>query len=209
MDVLQYGNAESSVVLVQPADGHDLAFLENEIAEIRKTGCGDFLLLACRVERWNRDLSPWEVPAVFGKDGFGDGAQATLEEIRKHCGDRRKTYYIGGYSLAGLFALWAACQTDAFKGVAAASPSVWFPGFTEYLRGHPMQTGAVFLSLGDREDKTKNSVMATVSAKIREVQAILQTQNIPCALEWNPGGHFKDADLRTARAFSRILHPAQ
>lgn len=27
MDVLQYGNAESSVVLVQPADGRDLAFL--------------------------------------------------------------------------------------------------------------------------------------------------------------------------------------
>ena len=206
MEIVQYGNPESPVVLLQPVDERSLAMIEKEIAAITKAADDDYQLLACKVESWNRDLSPWKSPAVFGKDGFGNGAKATLDEILKLCFDRKKTYYIGGYSLAGLFALWAACQTDAFKGVAAASPSVWFPGFTEYLRDHPMQTGAVFLSLGDREDKTRNPVMASVGAKIRQTHDILQAQNIPCILEWNPGSHFKDADIRTAKAFSWIMN---
>lgn len=153
MDVLKSGNPASPVVLIQPVDGHSLAMIEKEIAAITEAADDDFLLLACKVESWNRDLSPWEAPAVFGRNGFVNGAQVTLNEILKYCADSRKTYYIGGYSLAGLFALLAACQTNAFKGVAAASPSVWFPGFTEYLRDHPMQTGAVCLSLGDRVEK--------------------------------------------------------
>lgn len=206
MKVLQYGNPESTAVLIQPADEHDLAFIENEVREIRKAGCEDFLLLACKVERWNRDLSPWAAPAVFGKEDFGGGAQAMLDEILEQCGDSKKSYFIGGYSLAGLFALWAACRTDVFKGAAAASPSVWFPGFTEYLRDHPIRSAAVYLSLGDREEKTKNPVMASVGAKIREVYDILRMQSIPCVLEWNPGNHFKDAEMRTAKAFSWILN---
>ena len=39
--------------------------------------------------------------------------------------------YLGGYSLAGFFSLWAAYQTDRFAGVAAVSPSVWFPGWMD------------------------------------------------------------------------------
>lgn len=39
----------------------------------------------------------------------------------KYCTDKDRTYIIGGYSLAGLFALWAAYQTDVFCAVAAAS----------------------------------------------------------------------------------------
>ncbi len=205
MKVLQYGNPESSTVLIQPVDEHDLAFIENEISEIRNTVKNDFKIHAFKVESWNHDLSPWEAPAVFGRDGFGNGAKATLDEILKHCGDSSRTYLIGGYSLAGLFAIWAAYQTDVFKGVAAASPSVWFPRFTEYMRDHLIKANAVYLSLGDREDKTRNPVMASVGARIREACDILNTQNIPCTLEWNPGNHFKDADVRTARAFSWIM----
>ncbi|MCO7110734.1 alpha/beta hydrolase-fold protein [Gemmiger formicilis] len=62
---------------------------------------------------------------------------------------------LGGYSLSGLFALWAATQTNALYGTAAASPSVWFPGWLEYEAAHPIQTRRVYLSLGDREEHTK------------------------------------------------------
>lgn len=101
-------------------------------------------------------------------EDFGGGAAETLEKILALCTDPGKTYYIGGYSLAGLFALWAAYQTDRFSGVAAASPSVWFPGFSAYMREHRMKTGTVYLSLGDREEKTRNPVMAQVGACIRD-----------------------------------------
>ena len=154
---------------------------------------------------WNNDLSPWEAPAVFGKESFGSGASEMLGRLLGLCDDRSKTYYIGGYSLAGLFALWAAYQTDVFKGVAAASPSVWFPGFAEYMEKNEIRTGTVYLSLGDREEKARNPVMAPVGDRIREAHALLKDRGLNCILEWNEGNHFKDPDLRTAKAFAWVL----
>ena len=205
MDIFEYGSKEAPVVLVQPVDGHDLAFIEDEISLIRERVSADFRLAAFRVPDWNSCLSPWAAPAVFGKAGFGGRAEDTLKEILRYCEDRTRTYYIGGYSLAGLFALWAAYRTDLFRGVAAASPSVWFPGFPEFMREHRMQAGRVYLSLGDREEKTRNPVMAKVGENIRAAYDILKNQDVDCLLEWNEGNHFRDAALRTAKAFSRVL----
>ena len=61
-------------------DDHDLAVIENEVAAIRKTA-DDFRLLAIKVKNWNLDLSPWNAPAVFGKEGFGGGAAETLAAV--------------------------------------------------------------------------------------------------------------------------------
>ena len=125
----EYGNPEADVVLIQLTGEHELAVLENEVKEIRKrasSGELDFRFIAAKVENWNDELSPWKAPAVFKNEDFGGGAAETLEKILALCTDPGKTYYIGGYSLAGLFALWAAYQTDRFSGVAAASPSVLY-----------------------------------------------------------------------------------
>jgi hypothetical protein len=204
METYLFGNESAQNLLIQPVDSHDLEFIENEVRRIRELTDTDFCLAAVKVKDWNRDLSPWTAPAVFGKEGFGDGAGVFLEEILPLCPDG-KACYIGGYSLAGLFALWAAYRTGRFAGVAAASPSVWFPGFTDFMQANRIQSKAVYLSLGDREDKAKNPVMATVGSRIREAEGILKAQGIPCALEWNPGNHFRDADIRTAKAFAWVL----
>ena len=208
MERFEYGSPDARAVLIQPVDEHDLAFIESEVSLIREKAPADFRLIAVKVGDWNRDLSPWEAPAVFGREDFGDGAADTLAEILNLCGDRTQDYYLGGYSLAGLFALWAAGQTDAFRGIAAASPSVWFPGFMEYLAAHPPRSPRVYLSLGDREEKTRNPVMAAVGNRIRTAEALLQAQGIDCILEWNEGNHFRDADRRTAKAFSWVLRQA-
>ena len=200
-----YGNPESKTVLIQMVDDHDLEGMESEVAKIRKLTDVDFVLLAIKVQNWNADLSPWLAPAVFGKEGFGNGAADTLAGILKICDEQNKTYIIGGYSLAGLFALWAAYQTDAFKGVAAASPSVWFPGFVEYMKENSIRADSVYLSLGDKEEKTRNPVMSTVGDRIRETYGLLKECGINTILEWNQGNHFKDADIRTARAFAWVL----
>lgn len=209
MEVIAYGDPSADTVLVQPADEHDLAFVEKEVAAIRERVTEPFMLLAVKVKDWNRDLSPWKAPAVFGNENFGDGAQHTLAKILELCADPDKTYYLGGYSLAGLFALWAGCRTDRFKGIAAASPSAWFPGFLSDLNAHPIRSGIVYLSLGDREEKTRNPVMATVGTRLREMYDVLRAQGAVCTLEWNPGNHFKDADLRTANAFSWVMNTAR
>ena len=202
----EFGSASAKVVLIQMVDDHDLEGMESEIAAIRENTGADFLLRVFKVKSWNEDLSPWEAPPVFGQEGFGAGAEKTLEEVLKSCTDKDKTYYIGGYSLAGLFALWSAYQTDVFSGVAAASPSIWFPRFLEYMKAHKINCDRVYLSLGDREAKTRNQAMATVADRISEASMLLQSQNVDCTLEWNEGNHFRDPDLRTAKAFAWLIN---
>ena len=65
-----------------------------------------------------------------------------------------------------------------------------------------IQTQRVYLSLGDREEHTKNQPMAAVDDNIRALHSALTQRGKDCRLEWNAGGHFKDANLRTARAFA-------
>ena len=89
----------------------------------------------------------------------------------------------------------SAYQTDVFKGVAAASPSMWFPGFSDYMKEQDIKAKTVYLSLGDKEERTRNPVMATVADKIREAYRYLKTKGGTCTLEWNPGNHFPELFL--------------
>ena len=205
MTIQEYGNASANTILIQMVDDHDLEVIENETRYIREYTAKNFRLLAVKVSNWNTDLSPWNAPAVFGNEGFGAGAAETLEEVKKLCADSSKSYYIGGYSLAGLFALWTAYQTDLFKGIAAASPSIWFPGFPEYMKEHEIHTNSVYLSLGDKEAKARNPIMATVADRIQEACNRLKDHGVNCTLEWNPGNHFRDPDVRTAKAFAWVI----
>ncbi len=205
MTVFEYGINDSANVLIQPVDDHDLDVIENEVRIIKELSGSDFRLLAFKVKQWNDDLSPWKALPVFGNEGFGEGATNTLTELLNLTADKDKRYYIGGYSLAGLFALWAAFQTDVFSGVAAASPSVWFPEFLDYMKSNEIQSWKVYLSLGDREEKTRNPVLATVGDRVREAYKHLTGKGVSCILEWNQGNHFKDPDIRTAKAFSWLL----
>ena len=206
MQIYEVGERASDILLIQPVDDHDLELIESEAAAIRQLAGQDFHLTAVRVRDWNRDLTPWEAPPVFGKEGFGNGAGETLREILELVGGEKKKIILGGYSLAGLFALWAGYRTDRFAGIAAASPSVWYPGFSDYMRENTMKAGCVYLSLGDREEKTRNQVMARAGDCIREARELLERQGTCCTLEWNEGNHFKDPDLRTARAFAWVMN---
>ena len=209
MEILKFGNENADILLIQMVEEHDLQVISSEISTIRGMTSKDFCLLGCKGDNWNSDLSPWEAEPVFGKEAFGGKASPTLDFLLKEvipCYAVKKIL-IGGYSLAGLFALWAVYQTDVFQGAAAASPSVWFPGFLTYTQDNPIRTDAVYLSLGDREEKTKNPVMAQVGNAIRTLHENLETQNsIKTTLEWNPGNHFKDPDIRTAKAFAWLMN---
>ena len=212
-----YGTASAEYLLLQMVDEHDLAGMEREVEAIRRQTAHLFLLAAVQVENWNDDLSPWTAPPVWGKQGFGGRAEDTLAWLEQAVPGISQQYSIkedckvilGGYSLAGLFALWAATQTNALYGTAAASPSVWFPGWLEYEAAHPIQTRRVYLSLGDREEHTKNQTMASVGDNIRALHSALTQRGKDCKLEWNAGGHFKDADLRTAKAFAWVMEGKQ
>ena len=187
--------------------------MDKELAAIAQSH-HKFLFAAIPVLNWNDELSPWDAPAVWGKQGFGGNAADTLRFLMEQVIPTLKQklnlpedikIILGGYSLAGLFALWASTQTSLFCGIAAASPSVWFPGWVDFEPQHPIQAQHVYLSLGDKEEHTKNPVMAVVGDNIRALNNRLTEHGADCVLEWNCGGHFKDADLRTARAFQRVM----
>ena len=210
-DIFTYGNPDAATQLVQMVDDHDLSLIEQEVEFIRELSGGqDFGLKAVKVNDWNKDLPPWPAPAVFGNEDFGEGAAETLAFLLNNVVPAGKApgakTFIGGYSLAGLFALWAGFQTDPFDGIAAASPSIWFPDFLEYMRNHKICTEAVYLSLGDREEKTKNPLMSQVGNAIRDAENILKKEGKECILEWNKGNHFKQPDFRTAKAFAWLMN---
>ena len=61
------------------------------------------------------------------------------------------------------------------------------------------------MSLGDKEEKTKNAMLSKVGDNIREAEKIMRENKVNCILEWNQGNHFKDAEERTAKAFSWVI----
>lgn len=206
------GEKSAEYVLIEPCGSEDFGSLETVFEETRaRAGSVPFVLCAFAVENWNRDLSPWEAPPVFGKEPFGDGAEKTLAFLLEELlpavfahGDR--VFLIGGYSLAAFFSLWAVYQTDCFEGAAAASPSVWFPGWDSYILSHRAKAKRVYLSLGDREEKTKNPVFARVGDRIRLQKAHFdETGETKAVLEFNEGNHFRDGELRVAKGFSWLL----
>ncbi|WP_314090878.1 alpha/beta hydrolase-fold protein [Gemella haemolysans] len=197
-------------LLIQPVDEHDIEILDNEVEEILKNTDKQFSLIAFKIEDWNSELSPWEASPAFRNKSFGSGATETLEFIEsrliptvkeKYNLDDDIKFILGGYSLAGLFSLWSAYKSDTFSGIAAASPSVWFSGWEEFMNNNTPLSNSIYLSLGDTEEKTKNKVMSAVGDNIRKQEELLKNDNINTILEWNKGGHFSDSDIRVAKAF--------
>ena len=140
-----YGTVGAEYLLLQMADEHDPAGMEREAEALRRQTARPFLLVAVPVENWNDDLSPWSAPPAWGKQGFGGRAEDTLAWLEQAVPSIRRQYSIkedakvilGGYSLAGLFALWAATRTDTLYGVAAAvmlaSVVLWFSSYNEVM----------------------------------------------------------------------------
>ena len=212
-----YGEAHAEYLLLQMTGGHELQSMDDEVAAIAQSN-RKYLFAAIPAESWNDELSPWKAPAVWGKQGFGGNAADTLRFLTEQVIPSLKQQFdlpenvkiiLGGYSLAGLFALWASTQTDLFYGVAAASPSVWFPGWMEFEQQHPIQAQRVYLSLGNKEEHTKSTVMAVVGDNIGTLHSQLIARGADCTFEWNSGGHFKDAYLRTARAFRWVMEESR
>ncbi len=205
-----YNDSNAEFLLFQPIDEHELEVLDKEVESIKELSDKPFTLAAFVIKNWNQELSPWPAPPVFGKVPFGSGATDTLEFVMSRLlpvvQEETPHVILGGYSLAGLFALWASYQTDRFKGIVAASPSVWFPKWLEYATDNKPLAKSIYLSLGDKEEKTKNPVMAQVGNAIRKQNELLKGQIEKKILEWNSGNHFVDSEKRMAKGFAWVIN---
>ena len=186
------------------------------LEEARKLGGGDFSLLSVGGLDWNRDMSPWECAPVMAQDeGYAGGADSylslLLEEILpeglKRLPESPSWTGIAGYSLAGLFALYALYRTDTFARAASMSGSLWFPGFGDFVRSHDMKRAPekLYLSLGDKEAKTRNPYLKTVQENTEAAVQLYRDRGLDVTWELNPGNHFRDAELRSAKGILGIL----
>ena len=212
-----YLNENTEYILIQPVDENDISVLDNEVKHIEENTDRNFSLVAFKIEDWNSELTPWEMPLLRGKGNFGDGASGTLEFIKNDLipslseyistENKEIKYILGGYSLAGLFSLWSGYQTDIFEGIAAVSPSVWYKGWIEYVGAGKPLSEKIYLSLGDTEEKTKHQILSKIGDNIRKQHEILEnSENVKTVLEWNEGNHFKNPDIRTAKGFLWVMN---
>ena len=178
--------------------------------------CPPFILAAISNLDWDCDMSPWAIPPISQNDTpCSGGADAFLklltdDVIPKVNGlIKGKAAYnaIAGYSLAGLFALYALYKTPAFSRAATASGSLWFPGFTEYAINNQLAVipDCVYFSLGDREAKTKNTILQTVEANTRILEQYYSANGIKTVYVSNDGNHFKNAIPRMSDGIKWLL----
>ena len=203
-----FGSERPGCLLVQPSARHENGTLEAEVAQLEALAPKPFLLATIELEDWTIDLMPWWDGNISRDPEAGKHGQETLDFILNDLLPELESRYgalpvlLGGYSLGGLFALWASCQTDRFRAVAAASPSVWIHGWLPFAKKHVPMADAIYLSLGDREEHVKNQAIARVGDNLRAYYELLQAQSRRCTLVWEEGNHFNDNAGRLARAFA-------
>ncbi|MGI5888219.1 MAG: alpha/beta hydrolase-fold protein [Oscillospiraceae bacterium] len=180
------------------------------VFELIKTCC---VLVGVRTSDWFSDLSPWPAPSVGRSPSFGGRADSFLGAVLKNVvpaaeselGTEGLPKCIAGYSLAGLFAIWAAISSGEFDYAVSASGSMWYPGFTGFVSEASIDPvfKRAYLSLGNKEPLSK--AFSTAGKDMEAVASMLRGKGVETFCEWNRGNHFADNELRTAKGIDRIL----
>lgn len=189
---------------------------EGVYKELQNMGCTSFNLLVVGNIDWNHDMSPWYMPSIYSKEkSFSGGADEYLRLLIDEILTKAKELIegepkftgIAGYSLAGLFAVYAMYKTDVFDRVASMSGSLWFIDFIEYCKRNECRKlpDKIYFSLGDKEANTRNPVLKTVQDKIIELSEYFKSLGADVIFELNPGNHFTDTILRSAKGIKAIL----
>lgn len=209
-----HGNPCSDIAIIRILGKHETEFINAEMELIRKESKSEYCIITVLIDDWDRELTPWKYEDKQFNRIFGGYARETLDEITKHIipdfeaeyANNTRKYYMAGYSLAGLFTLWAAYETDMFKGVAAVSPSLWYPGWDEYVSNKAIKSEMVYLSLGKQEHKTKNRQMACVLEAVNRQYDRLKKNCCEVVLKMNEGNHFSDVTRRIADGEAYIIN---
>ena len=184
----------------------------NALENINKIN--EYIFIEILIDNWDENLSPWQIETNNNRSFAGNGPKTLnwlLNNIIPYINNNFKEHqeiYLTGYSLSGLFSLWSLYETDIFAGIACCSGSLWFPKWEEFILKNKIKHNAlVYLSLGGKEERTKNPLMASVGENTRNQLKILKNNPFvkSVILEMNPGGHFSDTAMRVAKSINWIL----
>lgn len=159
------------------------------------------------VLEWGRWLTPWRAPGLRpGSPAFGGGAPRLMAELRSdfipdslaRLGLVPSGLGVCGYSLGGLFALYAFTCDPAVRACGCLSGSVWYEGWVDYLRGCRMEGEGryAFLSLGRRESRAGAPAVRCVRDNMEACAEILSSAGCGVDLSLGPGNHMQHLEER-------------
>lgn len=179
-------------------------------------GAPPFQLISVSHLDWDVDLSPWPAPSVITHDdNFQGGADAYLDFILQEVVPFAESELgkpplnvLAGYSMAGLFALYAPYRTEMFRKLVCASGSVWYPNFVEYVKQHayPENPQCIYLSLGNKETQSRNAYLQTTENCMHALEARFLGLGIETVFVTNQGGHHDHAVRREAMGIAWALN---
>ena len=115
---------------------------------------------------------------------------------------------IGGYSLGGLFSLYAAVNTDLFGTVLSCSSSLWYSEFLDYLKAHPFKAThpKLYMSVGDQEGTTATNLTAAQTVNTLALKEFYEPKFEPNDFKFilEEGNHGKNISGRAWRAIEWI-----
>ncbi len=171
------------------------------------------------------DFSPWPEKALT-PDGpvFSGGAPAylrtlvttTIPAFERAQGLAPRARGICGYSLAGLFALYALLESDLFCAAACVSASLWYEGWPAYLADAVARPGwrercaapatrpYAFFTLGNKERNAPNPRMRTVRTRTDETVRTLISSGAEAEFQRMPGTHFTFVDERVDAGLAHL-----
>lgn len=165
---------------------------------------------------WNDDMTPWPAIGVFKKaKPFGGRAASFLNKLaneiipntERELGIENTERTLLGVSLSGLFAVWAAFNTDVFANIISISGSLWYDGFIEWMKEQTPSSRLkkVCILLGEKEKNAKEKRMATVEERTLAAADILRAKSqAVVSFELVEGTHFSPALPRMERAMMAL-----
>ncbi len=151
-----------------------------ELAQaMRAMDAPDCNLLVVGKLQWYHDMTPWSCPPLSKRGPAATGgADAYLETL-----------------------------ASEIVPAASMSGSLWFPKFREYVLRHELmrQPEMLYMSLGDAEAKTRHAVLKTVQENTEAIVRYYQEVGVDVRWELNPGNHFRDVAMRSAKGIKALL----
>lgn len=202
------GNDDASVIVFL-LSSNPLEHVYDEIIEEHS-----LLLVNIIIDDWFSLLSPYPHERVFhgGADFKGGGPVflkrltdeilVKVESLMKRKPEKR---ILLGYSLAGLFSIYASTMSNLFSSVGSISGSLWYPNFIDYLKEHESYARNIYLSLGDQESKENNRFLSKGLTCQFEALDIFNRQSKNVLFELNHGGHFIDEESRMLKGLDWLL----
>lgn len=212
IDLFGIENKESPLVILNTYSREGGAVY----SECKALKARPFTLAAISSLNWNDDMTPWAIPPLY-KNGYPCLGKADqylelltskiVPDVLEKLNAKPAYIALAGYSLGGLFALYASYKSNIFSKIASASPSLWFPNFVDFAEKTDFvkKPDAIYLSLGNTEAKTRNKILATVQENTEKLAAFYKSRNIPLLFEMNKGNHFTDGEKRMAKGIKWIL----